>query len=130
MAGIRPAILLKNRPWHRYFPMDFLKFLRTPFFIEHLSGGCCCNCQKSFTIFVKKLRPICWQGPKSVPLFSSANCPLKSSSQKVFHFFYLITACTMAACNVCHNNCLTLLCSSRLSHFKMPDAFCNKLLSH
>ena len=28
--------LLKKRLWHRYFPVDFVKFLRTPFFIEHL----------------------------------------------------------------------------------------------
>ena len=26
-----PATLLKKRLWHRYFPMDFAKFLRTPF---------------------------------------------------------------------------------------------------
>ena len=28
--------LLKKRLWHRCFPVDFEKFLRTPFFIEHL----------------------------------------------------------------------------------------------
>ena len=28
--------LLKKRLWHRYFSVDFVKFLRTPFFIEHL----------------------------------------------------------------------------------------------
>ena len=27
---------LKERPWHRCFPMNFAKFLKTPFFIEHL----------------------------------------------------------------------------------------------
>ena len=35
-AGLRPATLLKKRLWHRCFPMDFAKFLRTPFFKEHL----------------------------------------------------------------------------------------------
>ena len=35
-AGLRPATLLKKRLWHRSFPMDFAKFLRTPFFTEHL----------------------------------------------------------------------------------------------
>ena len=30
------AILLKKRLWHRCFPVNFAKFLRTPFFIEHL----------------------------------------------------------------------------------------------
>ena len=32
----RPATLLKKRLWHRCFPVNFVKFLRTPFFIEHL----------------------------------------------------------------------------------------------
>ena len=35
-AGLRPATLLKKRLWHRCFPVNFAKFLRTPFFIEHL----------------------------------------------------------------------------------------------
>ena len=37
VAGLRPATLLKKRLWHRCFPVNFVKFLRTPFFIEHLS---------------------------------------------------------------------------------------------
>ena len=35
-SGLRSAPLLKKRLWHRCFPVDFTKFLRTPFFIEHL----------------------------------------------------------------------------------------------
>ena len=31
-----PATLLKKRLWHRCFPVNFGKFLRTPFFTEHL----------------------------------------------------------------------------------------------
>ena len=31
-----PATLLKKRHWHRCFPANFAKFLRTPFFTEHL----------------------------------------------------------------------------------------------
>ena len=31
---IRPATLLKKRLWHKCFPVNFAKFLRTPFFIE------------------------------------------------------------------------------------------------
>ena len=34
--GLSPATLLKKRPWHRCFPVDFVKFLRTPSFTEHL----------------------------------------------------------------------------------------------
>ena len=33
---LRPANLLKKRLWHRYFPVNFGIFLRTPFFTEHL----------------------------------------------------------------------------------------------
>ena len=35
VAG-RPVTLLKKRLWHRCFPVNFTKFLRTPFFIDHL----------------------------------------------------------------------------------------------
>ena len=31
-----PATLLKIRLWHRYFYVNFAKFLRTPFFTEYL----------------------------------------------------------------------------------------------
>ena len=36
VAGIRAAGLLKKRLWHRCFPVNFEKFLGTPFFKEHL----------------------------------------------------------------------------------------------
>ena len=36
VAGLRPATLVKRRLWHRFFPVNFAKFLRTPFIIEHL----------------------------------------------------------------------------------------------
>ena len=36
VAGLRPAALLKKRLWHSCFPVNFVKFLRTPFFLEHL----------------------------------------------------------------------------------------------
>ena len=35
VTGLRPAALLK-RLWHRSFPVNFVKFLRAPFFTEHL----------------------------------------------------------------------------------------------
>ena len=31
LAGLRPAILLKKSLWHKCFPMNFVKFIRTPF---------------------------------------------------------------------------------------------------
>ena len=36
VAGLKPETLLKNRPWHKWFPINFIKFLRTTFFTEHL----------------------------------------------------------------------------------------------
>ena len=33
---VRPATLLKKRLWRWCFPVNFVKFLRTPFFTEHL----------------------------------------------------------------------------------------------
>ena len=36
VAGLRPATLLKRRLWHRCFPVNFAKLLRTHFFTENL----------------------------------------------------------------------------------------------
>ena len=36
VAGLRTATLLKKSLRHRCFPVNFAKFLRTPFFTEHL----------------------------------------------------------------------------------------------
>ena len=36
VAGLRPVTLLKKRFWHRCFPVNFAKFLRTPSPTEHL----------------------------------------------------------------------------------------------
>ena len=35
IAGLRPTILLKKRLWDRCFPVNFVRFPRAPFFIEH-----------------------------------------------------------------------------------------------
>ena len=35
----RPATSLEKRLWHRRFPVNFAKFLRTPF-LQNTSGGC------------------------------------------------------------------------------------------
>ena len=36
VSGLRPATLLKTRLLHRCFPVNFVKFLRTPILTEHL----------------------------------------------------------------------------------------------
>ena len=44
VASLRPATLLEKRLWHRCFPVNFVKFLRTPpdecFWISLLSPFC------------------------------------------------------------------------------------------
>ena len=42
VAAPRPANSLKKRPWHRCFPVNFVQFVRGPFFIKYL-GGCFCK---------------------------------------------------------------------------------------
>ena len=37
--SLRPPTLLKKRLWHRCFPVNFAKFLRTTF-LKNISGGC------------------------------------------------------------------------------------------
>ena len=37
VASLRPATLLIKRIWHRCFPVNFVKFLRTPF-LQNTSG--------------------------------------------------------------------------------------------
>ena len=41
VAIVSPATLLK-RDWHMCFPVNFAKFLRTSFFIEHLLAASEC----------------------------------------------------------------------------------------
>ena len=57
LQASRPATLLKKSLWYRCFPVNFVKFLRTPFFTEHLwwlllpSASTCCK--KEDKIFLK-----------------------------------------------------------------------------
>ena len=37
--GLRPATLIKKRIWHRCIPVNFAKFLSTPF-LQNTPGGC------------------------------------------------------------------------------------------
>ena len=60
VAGQRPATLLKNKLWHRCFPVSFAKFLRTPF-LQNNSGR----------LFLKQL-PESFEENKNRPLSSPA----------------------------------------------------------
>ena len=39
VVGLRPATLLKNRPWHRCFPVNFVKFLGATIFRTHADNS-------------------------------------------------------------------------------------------
>ena len=43
-AGLRPATLFKKRPWHRCFPVNFVKILRTPF-LQNTSWRLLLSCE-------------------------------------------------------------------------------------
>ena len=45
--SLKPATLLKKRLWHGCFPVNFAKFLRTPFLTEHLRQ-LLLKCQNNF----------------------------------------------------------------------------------
>ena len=38
VSGLRPSTLIKKRPWHSCFPLDFAKFLRK-LFLQNTIGG-------------------------------------------------------------------------------------------
>ena len=71
VAGIRPATLLKKRPWHRFYPVNFAKFLRTPYFTKYFRWLLLCSkprksypkltftCSKSAIEILKKGVKIC-----------------------------------------------------------------------
>ena len=63
------ATLLKKRLWHMCFPVNFLKFLRTPFFIERLWW------------LLLKLLVTC-----KYLLFFTGNAPLKFHFESIFWF--------------------------------------------
>ena len=46
VTGLRSAALFKKRPWHRFFPVNFAKFLRTPFLYRTPLDDCFCELLK------------------------------------------------------------------------------------
>ena len=62
ISGLRPATLLKKRLWHRCFPMNFVKFLRTPF-LQNTSGRLLLHFTFGRTL-IKKLMVWSWAPPQ------------------------------------------------------------------
>ena len=49
VAGVRLVTLLKKRLWHRCFPVNFVKFLRTPF-LQNTFGRLLLTCDQNLTL--------------------------------------------------------------------------------
>ena len=77
VAG-RHETLLKKRLWHRCFPVNFAKFLRTPFLIEHLWW---------LLLFIDGVIPLRNSEfrKKNVPLFTKNFFSRRFQSCKFFH---------------------------------------------
>ena len=79
ITWLRPATLLKIRLWHRCFPVNFAKFLRTPFITKHLWWLLLITVNISDVCFWFKFKAFKWF--KSGIFFS-----LKSLSSVLFSF--------------------------------------------
>ena len=55
VAGLRTANLLKERLWHKCFTVNVLKFLKTPFYIEH---HCFCQTETAISLATKHEKTI------------------------------------------------------------------------
>ena len=70
VAGLRPATLLKRRlwpeacnfiekkDWHSFFPMNFVKFLRTLFFLQSTPGRLFLFCFLFLDIKATRIQPV------------------------------------------------------------------------
>ena len=80
VADLSPATSLKNRLWHRCFPMNFAKFLKT-LFLWNTSGGCLC-----FLVFITSITPSCIFFTTSTDIIYVLNNPFHATSL----FIYLL----------------------------------------
>ena len=72
--GLGSTTLLKKRVWHRCFPVNFAKFLRTPFYVEHLRWLLLENSRKN-----ERFRfMIMWMIGKNLNLHLNQNIWIKS----------------------------------------------------
>ena len=80
------ATLLKKRLWRRCFPVDFVKFLRTPF-LQNTSGGCSWSLKIAILIVVVSFLHILYEfyEIKLNVMKSTLNCVSWNSLKKIFH---------------------------------------------
>ena len=81
LASLRPTSWLKKRLWHRCFPINFVKFSRTPI-LENTSGRLflylVSKAWKQYEISVSP--PFCWGWQRSVPNFEKGEIRKKMSA--------------------------------------------------
>ena len=109
VVGLRPATLLKKRLWHGCFPVNFAKFLRTPFLKEHLWWLLLKWSFSSYSFWLLK----CSLGRS---LWSLERCSMGS---------YLETRCFWWLVDPCSNWCIYLS-----SHISGPALFISMVFSY
>ena len=84
-----PATLFKKRLWHRCFPVNFVKFLRAPFYTEHLWTTASRTVNKwLLTILICRFSPIHvinnhWKNNKNLCwVFLFSHTPFKLTESK------------------------------------------------
>ena len=88
VAGLRPVTLLKKRLWHRFFPMDFVKFLKIPF-LQNTSGRLLLHFTFDRTL-IKKLMVWSW-APRQLYISECLfSLPHKKLARKFFTRIYTI----------------------------------------
>ena len=60
LQASRPATLSKKRLWHRCFPVNFAKFLKTPFVTEHLRWLLLWAYDKSNALTIRFVSRVLW----------------------------------------------------------------------
>ena len=75
-VAVKVATFIKKRLWHRRFPVNFAKFLRTPF-LWNISGGC------AWMLWLRARKSM----SQPFPANSSSLCTLKTSENLCFCIF-------------------------------------------
>ena len=77
ITGLKPAILLKKKLWHRFFGVNFAKFFRTPFLKEHLRW-----LLLDYLFFTNFIEITLWHGCSSVNLLHIFRPPFPKNTSE------------------------------------------------
>ena len=110
VVGLRPTTLLKKRLWHRCFPVNFAKFLRT-LFLQN-------NSRCLFLDFNQKQIPIHMKRTEKVSANQARIFKLLWNCTKIIDKFWIL-ALLQYATFILDFACITFLRQTLLTHF-MP----------